>query len=271
MFSSMNVPIAQAPRGQCALFADDLIEDVFLCKEHAFDWSVLRGLLEPKLAARGVTLRMGETVERIEAGAERARLHFADGRSAAAPIVFNATYANINAVLLKSGLKPLELKHELAEMALVEPPTDFANLAVTVMDGPFFSAMPYPSERLYSLSHVRYTPHFSWVDRPDGRSPYDVAKSLPHDSRWRHMMLDAQRYIPSFADMRYVKSIFDVKTVLVKNERDDGRPILLHQHKDAPSVISVMGAKIDNIYDLFEALPAVDARWRSASDRRLFA
>jgi hypothetical protein len=33
----------------------------------------------------------------------------------------------------------------------------------------------------------------------------------------------------------------------------------------------VMGAKIDNIYDLFEALPQLDARWRDARPDRLLA
>lgn len=271
MFAGMEAPISNAPRSLRALFDLDLIEDVFLCKEFAFDWSRLRSRLAPKLASEGVTLRLGETVERVETEADGMRLHSAGKGSTTASLVFNVTYASINALLLASGLKPLELKHELAEVALVEPPADFHKLAVTVMDGLFFSAMPYPSERLYSLTHVRYTPHFSWVDGEGGRSPYRIAESLPKDSRWRHMVLDAARYIPSFSETRYRSSLFDVKTVLVKNERDDGRPILLHQHKDAPRLFSVMGAKIDNIYDLFEALPAVDPRLAAAHERRLFA
>ena len=58
---------------------------------------------------------------------------------------------------------------------------------------------------------------------------------------------------------------------MVKNERDDGRPILLCRHADAPRLVSVMGAKIDNIYDLFEALPQLDPRWRDARPDRLLA
>ena len=64
--------------------------------------------------------------------------------------------------------------------------------------------------------------------------------------------------------MTYRTSLFDVKTVLVKSERDDGRPILLHPHAEAPGIISIMGAKIDNIYDLFEVLPHLNPRWRDA-------
>ena len=55
-----------------------------------------------------------------------------------------------------------------------------------------------------------------------------------------------------------------MKTLLVRNERDDARPILLHAHKDAPRLYTVLGAKIDNIYDLFDVLPTVNPEWRNA-------
>ena len=77
------------------------------------------------------------------------------------------------------------------------------------------------------------------------------------------MVQDARRYLPCAAEFEHRGSLFEVKTVMVKNERDDGRPILLCRHADAPRLSSVMGAKIDNIYDLFEALPQLDPRWRT--------
>ena len=33
------------------------------------------------------------------------------------------------------------------------------------MCGPFFSLMPFPAAGLQTLSHVRYTPHFAWLER----------------------------------------------------------------------------------------------------------
>jgi hypothetical protein len=52
----------------------------------------------------------------------------------------------------------------------------------------------------------------------------------------------------------YVDSLFEVKTVLVKNEGDDGRPILFEKHFKLPGCYSILGGKIDNIYDVFEKL-----------------
>lgn len=264
MFEAADAPFRPAPRTLRALFSRQLVDEVFLCQEFAFDWQKLRQDLLYRMAAHGIAPRFEESVESARQVDDRVVVQLASGREITSRVVFNVTYAHLNNLALRSGLAPLALKHELAEVALVEPPKELQRLGVTVMDGPFFSTMPYPSEHLYSLTHVRYTPHYSWVDSAQHPSSYAVAATLPQVSRWRHMVQDAKRYLPSLEGATYVKSLFDVKTVLLKNERDDGRPILLHRHAEAPSIFSIMGAKIDNIYDLFDVLPQLDPRWRDA-------
>ena len=53
---------------------------------------------------------------------------------------------------------------KLPRCVLFELPRQLKDFSITVMDGPFFSIMPFPSKNLYTLSHVRYTPHESWID-----------------------------------------------------------------------------------------------------------
>jgi glycine/D-amino acid oxidase-like deaminating enzyme len=264
MFANMGAPIARATSSDAALFNPTLIEEVFACSEFAFDWIVLRDMLRERLERFGVEIRYECCARRV--GGEGV-VETDKGAPVRGKIVFNVTYSGINTLLLNSGFALLPFKHELTELALVVPPPELKSKAVTVMDGPFFSIMPYPSLGLYSLSHVRYTPHASWTVIPeDGKSPYEPAPSKPRASRWRHMMLDIQRYLPCCARLDYQGSIFDVKTILVRNENDDGRPILLRQHKKGPGFFSVMGGKIDNIYDLFEFVPSLDERLAAATD-----
>jgi len=270
MFEELGAPISLAAPVKQALFNSDLIESAFSCREFAFDYSILKRDLNERLEQESIRVLFDTMVNRVEACDDEVQLELQATPSIRAKHVFNVTYANLNAVNLRSGLASLKLKHELAEVAMIRPPDAFRDLAVTVMDGPFFSSMPFPANDLYSLTHVRYTPHFSWIDTLENPSAYEVANSTPQLSRWKHMMLDAQRYIPSFADLEYVESLFDVKTVLVENERDDGRPILLHQHEAIPNYYSIMGAKIDNIYDLFDALKESGSVWRGANSRHLF-
>lgn len=264
MFQAVGAPISRAPRHLQHLFNAELIEDVFLCREYAFDWLSLRAGLIKRLERQGVVLRLGQSVEAATCEKNRVVVHFNTGQEITAEYLFNVTYANLNTFARCSGLAQLSLKHELAELALIRPPLELAKLAVTVMDGPFFSTMPYPSEQLYSLTHVRYTPHVSWSNSPPAAPGHHASHGLQRSTRWRHMVQDAKRYLPCMQDATYVSSLFEVKTVLRKSERDDGRPIVLHRHHDGARIYSILGAKIDNIYDLFEALPQLDARWRDA-------
>lgn len=115
--------------------------------------------------------------------------------------------------------------------------------------------MPFPARGLHTLSHVRYTPHSSWMDAPH-EDPYKRLSEYERESRVDRMVRDVGRYFPAVYDARYVESLFEVKTVLVKNEGDDGRPILFEQDPASHGLYSILGGKIDNIYDVLEKLDA---------------
>ena len=142
-------------------------------------------------------------------------------------------------------------------MALVRVPPILDDIGVTVMDGPFFSMMPFPARKLHTLSHVRYTPHLSWSDERE-LDPYDRLARYEHQTRFDRMLRDVVRYMPAAQGSLYVDSLFEVKTVLQKNETDDGRPILFEKHTSLPGCYSVLGGKIDNIYDILEQIDDED-------------
>ena len=271
MFRDMGAPIEPASASLRALFDETQIEDVFACFEVAFDYSVLAARMAERLADAGVEVRLSTRLETLSDEPGRVVAGLSDGSEVSAGYAFNVTYAQINQVLAKAGRPEAKLKHEIAELALIEPPRELEGVGVTVMDGPFFSCMPYPSRSLYSLTHVRYTPHESWADDPRARAPYAHFAGRDLETRYAHMRRDAQRYLPCLAEATYRSSIFDVKTVLIKNEQDDGRPILYHQKPQDSRVVSVLGGKIDNIYDLFEAVRTTAPEFAGLHSRFLFA
>ena len=269
MFRDLDAPIRPAMPGQAALFDADMVEGVFACSEAAFDFTVLRRQLAARLEAAGVELRMSTSLEALQDSADGIRATLADGSEVAARYAFNITYAQINDVLDRAGLPRAGLKHELAEIALVEPPEELRNIGVTVMDGAFFSCMPYPAAELHSLTHVRYTPHDSWTDEDGLGSAYGrLAAADPH-SRVQYMIHDGRRYLPCIDRAVPQGSLYDVKTVLIRNEGDDGRPILYRQQPAGSRVISILGGKIDNIYDLFDLVRSTGAEFAQADTRLL--
>jgi glycine/D-amino acid oxidase-like deaminating enzyme len=241
-----------------ALFEPRLIEDVFLVEEYAFDSTKLASWAARELQDCGVQIRLQTSVTAISNGANNAlQVAFkSEGESEellTCSYVFNCTYSGLNQFKGDFPGTKTKLKQEITEMALVQAPPKLEGLGITVMDGPFFSMMPFPARGLHTLSHVRYTPHMHWNDE-QGIDPYQKLIQYECATRVDRMIRDVGRYLPAVLEAKYVESLFEIKTILVKNEGDDGRPILFEKHLELPGCYSVLGGKIDNIYDALEKL-----------------
>jgi glycine/D-amino acid oxidase-like deaminating enzyme len=237
------------------LFDNRLIEEVFLVEEYAFDACKLAEWAKRELQECGVAVRLSTRVQSIKKAQEALSVECEGGLPESGRYVFNCTYSGLNQFAGDFPGTQIKLKHEIAEMALMQAPPELTDLGITVMDGAFFSLMPFPARGLHTLSHVRYTPHLSWLDKAD-IDPYQKLASYHRETRVERMVRDAARYLPAVAEARFVESLFEVKTVLVKNEGDDGRPILFERHASLPNCYSILGGKIDNIYDALEKLDA---------------
>ena len=243
-----------------ALFEPRLIEEVFLVEEYAFDTTQLAHWARRELLESGVQVRLQTRVTGISRGTNQSLTvsaqHVHDEEELVhCRYVFNCTYSGLNQFGGDFPGTRTELKQEVTEMALMQVPPVLQGLGITVMDGPFFSMMPFPALGLHTLSHVRYTPHLHWKDE-SGIDPYQKLASHGRATHVDRMVRDVSRYLPAVRDAKYVDSLFEVKTVLVKNEGDDGRPILFEKHPELPGCYSVLGGKIDNIYDILEKLDA---------------
>ncbi len=260
----IEAPLAPAPPHVAKLFDASRIDAVFEVEECAFDAVALRARMTRELHAAGVDVALSTEAVSVRSTRAGVEVAFRDSGGtlgqasirppATAQLALNCTYSRLNHVLSASHAEPIPAKHELTELALVEPPEALGGAAVTVMDGPFFSLMPYPSRGLSTLSHVRYTPHYNWHDKPN--QPVIDVLTTGSASRYEHMVRDATRYLPAMRGTRYVDSLWEIKTVMPRSEKDDSRPILLRRCAEHPSLITVLGAKIDSVYDVEDALLA---------------
>jgi len=238
---NVGIPCMEVSSKQQRLFDSNLIEAAFQTKELVFNTQVLAQLLVRRLSDAQVELRFEAKVTNVEAMKECIGVSVAgDGQLLQTDFLFNCTYASLDQI----GI-PLQtrIKRELTEMILIDPPKELKKLGITVMDGPFFSTMPFPSTNYHTLSHVRYTPHESWIES-------EHATPEPRRTNRDMMMRDASRYLPILGRSRIVRSIFELKAILAKTEDNDARPILFEQSQLSPRIFSIMGSKLDNIYDI---------------------
>lgn len=255
----IGAEIEPADQALRQLFSPHLIEDVFLVEEYAFDSKLLAIWADKEIKECGIEVRFDARVTSIfrEQDLQKVIVRDANGDDEVIVCrnVFNCTYSGLNQIAGDFSGTASSLKHEITEMALIRAPAVLDGLGITVMDGPFFSMMPFPARQLHTLSHVRYTPHMHWDDRRN-EDPYKVLDEYDRLTRVSRMIRDVSRYLPAISEGEYIESLFEVKTVLLKNEGDDGRPILFEKHKEFPACYSVLGGKIDNIYDVLEKLDA---------------
>ncbi len=228
------------------------IERAYRVEEASFNIEDLRNHVQTRLSDSSVELRISTRVISIKS-AKAAYILNVEKEESEHSIRFESiyicTYSNINKLLVSSGFKPITLCHELTEMPLFDTSHILPNISVTVMDGAFFSLLPFPAQTLNTLSHVSYTPHFSWID--DGSQDLPEAKIIINShprSNQRKMILDASKFMPDLAQARYHDSLWEIKTTLPLNALNDGRPILFK--KCAKDIYVVLGGKLDNIYDI---------------------
>lgn len=252
---NIGAPFRPARTALKKLFSPRLIESVYEVEEFVFDASLIRELLRERLAQCAIDAMLNAAVIAVQPLDTGEILVSLDNDSLVTTrYVFNCTYSAVNQIQGLQNSSRFVLKHEITEIALLEMSDELQGLGITVMDGPFFSTIPFPAKCLHSLTHVRYTPHAAWTE--DGRSalsPYSVLEHYPKTTKVNYMLKDAQRYLPAIAEARYIDSLFEVKTVLLNNEVDDGRPILFEKSLNG-NMYSIMGGKIDNIYDILALL-----------------
>lgn len=260
----IGASIELAPRSLQTLFEPKLIEGVFAVEEYVFDSTKLAAWAARELGECGVQIRIKTSVTAISNGPNEKLeviLKSLDHSEEllACNYVFNCAYSGLNQFQGDFPGTHMSLKHELTEMALIQAPPILEGLGITVMDGPFFSMMPFPARGLHTLSHVRFTPHTHWSDAK-GIDPYKKLDLYDRATRVDRMLRDVGRYLPAILDAKYIESLFEIKTILVKSESDDGRPILFEKHLELPGCYSILGGKIDNIYDVLEKLDEEDFR-----------
>jgi len=255
----ISAPLRPVPNEIKKYFDLRFIENAYEVEECAFDAVKLRECLSAGLEEAGVVVRLGTTAVQISSGIDRpiAVEVASDGNREVidGARVFLCNYSGMNELLYQSDLPLIPVRNEFTEMALVEVPDAFKEIGITVMCGPFFSIMPFPSRGLHSLSHVRYTPHFSWVEddlNPPVR-PFNKVGIRPK-SRYAFMQKDAARFVPRLKELKLVESFWEVKTLLPRNEKDDARPILFKRDHGIRNLNCIIGGKIDNIFDVLQEI-----------------
>ena len=247
-------------RGKC--------DGAFITKEYTYDAQVLKKwFLEQLDQYNNVQIIYNHRVSSISQEGSRWVVTAGDIK-VETPFILNASYAGINEIHRLAHFEPFKIKYELCEIILCRVNDQLKKVGLTVMDGPFFSIMPFGKTGYHSLTSVTFTPHdtsfsetpvFPCQQRSDGKCNSDHLFncnecSVHPESAWPYMSQLARTFLRPEFQFSYVKSLFSMKPILLASEIDDSRPTVIRQFADNPTFISVLSGKINTVFDLDEVL-----------------
>lgn len=250
-------------------FNPGMCDGAFLTKEYTYDAQVLKKwFLEQLLRYENVEIIYDDNPVDISRTEKTWCIRTKKGLIIETPFILNATYAGVNDIHQLLGFEPFKIKYEKCEIILCEVNEKFKNVGITVMDGPFFSLMPFGQTGLHSLTSVTFTPHETSYDsvatfpcqqncnglcKPGSLYNCNECSAKPQ-SAWDYMSQLARKYLKEEYGFKYHGSLFSMKPILMASEIDDSRPTVVKVMNEKPKFVSVLSGKINTVYDLEEVL-----------------
>lgn len=252
-----------------SFFKDDMCDGAFMTREYTYDAMILRDYYIDKLdALNNVSIKYSVKIDVIEQTKDSYVIRTDAGEEYETAFLLNATYAATNQILDILGYEKFGIKYELCEIILCEVNEKLKDYGFTVMDGPFFSIMPFGKTGLHSLTSVTFTPHTASYDgvptfECQGRSEgFCSVKRLGNcndcpakpQTAFPYMANLARKYLKDDYAFEYKGSLFSMKPILMSSEIDDSRPTVIRTYSKEPTFVSVLSGKINTVYDLDEVL-----------------
>lgn len=141
----------------------------------------------------------------------------------------NATYGGINYINNLLGLPLQTFQYELCELPVTFTP--WKDTGWMIMDGPFFSAMPFG----YSKNHLFYDVELSVLERTIGKFPnFKFGKEYYDNEEIRTERFNKYKekwksWIGEIESCRHLHSMYVTRVILPKTEKTDARPTIIKE------------------------------------------
>lgn len=263
-----NIPCEELHPGR--FFKDQMCDGAFLTREYTYDAMLLKNYFLEKLSllSNNVEIQCGITIKRIEKLQDTYVIYLNNGKKYRTGFLLNATYAGTNQIINLVGYEKFRIKYELCEIILCDVNEKLNNYGFTIMDGPFFSIMPFGKTGVHSLTSVTFTPHTTSYDEVPTFACQEKSDSYCSTFRlgncndclarpktaFPYMKNLAKKYLKDDFKFTYKSSLFSMKPILMSSEIDDSRPTVIKIYTKNPTFVSVLSGKINTVYDLDEVL-----------------
>ena len=247
-------------------FNPGVVELALKVREPTFDAVILREQILIEIACEpNIELCLNSAVVGGTLSNNGSSLSFSNSSKIETDGIVIATYAGINPIRQSLGLEELPLSFELAEIILGSVSPEMSGIGFTVMDGPFWSMMPFGNSGAVSLTSVGITPLqksqslpvFQCQNLRTGCTPIRLSdcntchvkptSGVAHQVQQMNLFLKNQKFFTP------TKNLMTIKSTLNTTEVDDARPTLVQKERDS-NTWTVFSGKVSTLFDLEGAL-----------------
>lgn len=261
---SIHIPYQQIDASH--YFKDGLISGAYETKEYVYDINLIRMHYKEKISKKhNIEISYHNYIKEVELKNSEYILLLNDGNMVKTNCIINTSYASVNQINELFNLPTYDIKYELCEVEIGEANQNLKDVGITIMDGPFFSVMPFGKTGFHSLTSVNHTPHDTCYETLPN---FDCQKKSKYCSKFqldncnhckykpktkvKDMLSLYKQYLKEEYKFSYKKSLFTIKPILLSSEQDDSRPTIITKHRDNPTFISCFSGKFNTIYLLDE-------------------
>ena len=247
-------------------FNSGSISQAFRVDEPTFDSAILRKMLLEEIANyQDISFVFNNAVVGGGVSSKDLHLELANGERIYAQGVVIAAYSGTNAIREALELKPLPIRFELSELIVGRVEQEIQNFGFTVMDGPFWSLMPFGKSNKVTLTNVGLTPIATTIGQPSFRCQKRRNDCRPihlqdcnqcpvrPPSTVSHQIQHMSRHFKYSHLFEPLSSLYTVKAILQSANIDDARPTMIYHELDM-NVTTVLSGKVSTLFDLIGTL-----------------
>jgi hypothetical protein len=240
-------------------FKNNMADLLIRVPEATFDIEIIKDILIDQARRSGVKIYVNSPVEQIY---EEDNLITVESNSSKFQFdkLIITTYGMSKVMANNTGIDLINIENQICEVLLGNF-TGFENIGLTLMDGDFWSTMPFGSSQLHSLTHVKLTPlnknNLELLDcqKQHGKCGkiylYDCNKCPERPSSNRPEIIEeVNRYLLNQYQFNFRESKYAVKSIpSPKVNPADARPTIISKNVNN-NIVLVFAGKISTIMEI---------------------
>ena len=224
------------------------IECVINTKESIYDSGMLKDSITSQLKLNNIEILNNSEVTKIEELEKGFKISVKNEKFLAKSVI-NATYSNYNSFHNDLGLPKKKYQYELTIIPVIKWRKNKKPIGITLLDGNFFSVLPYGKRQKYSLYHVEHSVYKRFIgERPpkEWLNTSNLIKEEDAKNIFKKMCNKASEWLPSIKDAEYESFLSTIRIVLSDAEDTDARPSLIEKMPLKNCFFSLFSGKIDH-------------------------